>query len=105
MPHDYGAQRRETFQTFRMSKGVSLPKTAVVEFAFFIEELDASWSAFERALRLAGFGTQRMKDGETLIATFGPMPITPEAIWEREHAATEIALKHDFYPDGWELAE
>ena len=71
MPHDYGAQRRDTFQTFKMSKGVSLPKTAVVEFAFFIEELDASWPAFERALRLAGFSTRRLKDGETLIASFG----------------------------------
>lgn len=105
MSHDYAAQRRDTFQTFRQSKGVSLPKTAIVDFAFFIEELDASWAAFERALRLAGFSTRRLKDGETLIASFGPMPVTPEAIWEREHAATEIALKHDFYPDGWELAE
>jgi hypothetical protein len=105
MPHDYAAQRRDTFQTFRQAKGVSLPKIAVVEFAFFIEELDASWPALERALRLAGFGTRRLKDGETLIASFGPMPVTAEAIWEREHAATEIALKHDFYPDGWELAE
>ena len=77
----------------------------MVEFAFLVEELDASWPAFERALRLAGFGTRRLKDGETLIASFGPMPVTPEAIWEREHAATEIALKHEFYPDGWELAE
>jgi hypothetical protein len=100
MSHDYNAQRRETFQTFKLSKGTSLPKEAVVEFAFFIEE-----PAFERALRLAGFTTRREKDGETLIAAFGPMPVTPEAIWEREHAATEIALKHDFYPDGWELAE
>lgn len=105
MPHDYAAQRRETFQTFKLSKGVSLPKTAVVEYAFFIEELDASWPALERALRLAGFRTRRLKDGETLVASFGPIPVTPEAIWEQERIATEIALKHDFYPDGWELAE
>jgi hypothetical protein len=105
MSHDYAAQRRETFQTFKLSKGVSLPKEAVVEYAFFIEELDASWPAFERALRLAGFRTRRLKDGETLIAAIGPIPVTPEAIWLHEHNATEIALKHDFYPDGWELAE
>lgn len=105
MPHDYAAQRRETFQTFRQSKGVSLPKAAVVEYAFFIEELDASWNALERALRLSGFRTRRLKDGETLIASIGPIPVTPEAIWEQERIATEIALKHDFYPDGWELAE
>jgi hypothetical protein len=105
MSHDYAAQRRETFQTFRASKGVSLPKAAVVEFAFFIEELDASWPAFERALRLAGFRTWRLKDGDTLVAAIGPIPVTPEAIWEQERIATEIALAHDFYPDGWELAE
>ena len=105
MSHDYAAQRRDTFQTFRQSKGVSLPKTAVVDYAFFIEELDASWAAFERALRLAGFRTRRLKDGETLVASIGPIPVTPEAIWEQERIATEIALKHDFYPDGWELAE
>lgn len=105
MPHDYAAQRRETFQTFRQSKGVSLPKTAVVDYAFFIEELDASWPALERALRLVGFRTRRLKDGETLVASIGPIPVTPEAIWEQERIATEIALKHDFYPDGWELAE
>ncbi len=105
MSHDYPAQRRETFDTFKQSKGVSLPKTAVVEYAFFIEETDASWPALERALRLAGFGTRRHKDGETLIAWIGPIPVTAEAIWEQERIATEIALKHDFYPDGWELAE
>ena len=89
MSHDYAAQRRDTFQTFRQAKGVSLPKTAVVEFEFFVEENDASWPAFERALKLAGFRTRRLKDGITLIASYGPMPVTPEAIWEREHAATD----------------
>jgi hypothetical protein len=105
MSHDYAAQRRETFQTFKLSKGVSLPKAAVVDYAFFIEETDASWTALERALRLAGFRTRRLKDGDTLVAAIGPIPVTPEAIWEQERIATEIALRHDFYPDGWELAE
>jgi hypothetical protein len=105
MSHNFEAQRRETFETFRLSKGVSLPKTAVVEYAFFIEELDASWPALERALRQEGFGTRRHKDGETLIAWIGPIPVTPEEIWKYERIATAIALKHDFYPDGWELAE
>lgn len=105
MDHNYEAQRRETYGTFKQSKGVSLPKTAVVEYSFFIEELDASWPALERALRLEGFRTRRGGDGVTLIAAFGPIPVTPEAIWEQERIATSIALKHDFYPDGWELAE
>ncbi len=105
MDHNFEAQRRETYDTFKHSKGVSLPKMAVVEYAFFIEELDASWPALERALRLEGFGTRREKDGETLIAWVGPIPVTPEDIWHWERIATSIALKHDFYPDGWELAE
>ena len=59
MDHNFEAQRRETFDTFRQSKGISLPKTAVVEYAFFIEEMDASWPALERALRMEGFQTRR----------------------------------------------
>lgn len=103
--HNFETQRRETFDTFRQSKGVSLPKTSVVDYLFFIEELDASWPALERALRLEGFQTRRAKDGETLIASIGPIPVTAEDIWNYERIATSIALKHDFYPDGWELAE
>ncbi len=105
MDHNFEAQRRETFDTFRQSKGISLPKTAVVEYAFFIEELDASWPALERALRMEGFQTRRLKDGETLIASVGPIAVTAEEIWKYERIATTVALKHDFYPDGWELAE
>lgn len=106
MSHNYEAQRRETFATFKQAgKGVKLPATAVVDFIFFIEELDASWSALEKALGAKGFRTRRLDDDETLIASFGPMPVTPDAIWDKERLATEIALRHDFYPDGWELAE
>mgnify|MGYP000843982266 FL=1 len=105
MDHNFETQRRDTYDTFKQSKGVKLPKEAVVEFSFFIEELDASWPALERALRLEGFQTRRAKDGETLIASVGPIPVTPEEIWHHERIATSIALKHDFYPDGWELAD
>ena len=80
MDHNFEAQRRETFDTFRQSKGISLPKTAVVEYAFFIEEMDASWPALERALRMERFQTRRMKDGETLIAWIGPIAVTAEEI-------------------------
>ena len=104
MDHNFEAQRRETFDTFRQSKGISLPKTAVVEYAFFIEELDASWPALERALRMEGFQTRRA-DKDTLVASIGPIAVTAEEIWKFERISTSIALKHDFYPDGWELAE
>lgn len=105
MSHNYESQRKDTYATFAQSKGVKLPKEAVVDFLFFIEELDADWAKLERALKAEGFRTRRLEDGETLVASYGPMPVTPEAIWLQERAATTIALKHDFYPDGWELAE
>jgi hypothetical protein len=104
MDHNFEAQRRETYDTFRQSKGISLPKTSVVEYAFFIEEIDASWPALERALRLEGFQTRRA-DKDTLVASIGPIAVTAEEIWKYERISTSIALKHDFYPDGWELAE
>jgi hypothetical protein len=102
--HNYETQRRETYASFKDIQGVKLPKEAVVEFTFFVEELDADWGAFEKALRKEGFRTRRLEDGENLVASFGPMPVTPEAIWQQERAATTLALKFDFYPDGWELA-
>lgn len=104
MAHDYEAQRRETFETFRAApRGEKLPETAVVEFLFFVEELDANWRAFEAALKAKGFKAR--KDGDLMIAAYGPMPVTAEAIWERERAATELAIAYDFYPDGWDLGE
>ena len=106
MSHNYETQRRETYATFKAAgTSVKLPKTAVVEYMFFIEELDANWASLEKALQAEGFRTTRPKDGETIIASYGPIPVTPEDIWQYERIATTIALKHDFYPDGWELAE
>lgn len=106
MAHNYETQRRETYATFKAAgTGVKLPKAAVVEYLFFIEELDASWEALEKALTKEGFRTKRAKDGMTIVASYGPIPVTPEDIWQHERIATTIALKHDFYPDGWELAE
>ena len=105
MAHNFETQRKETWASFKDTQGVKLPKEAVVEFAFFVEENDADWGAFEKALRKEGFRTRRLQDGETLVASCGPIPVTPEAIWLREREATSIALKFDFYPDGWEVAE
>jgi hypothetical protein len=104
MAHNYDAQRRETFETFKsIPKGQTLPETAVVEFLFFVEEEDANWGAFDKALRAKGFKTRR--DQDYMIAAYGPMPVTPEAIWAQEKPATELAIAYDFYPDGWDLGE
>lgn len=103
MSHDYAFQRRETFDTFRESKGVKLPARAVVDFAFYVEVDGAKWDAFEKALQAKGFRTQRLEDGETVIASIGPISITAEDIWHHEEIATQIAVGFDFFPDGWEL--
>ncbi|MEZ5796705.1 MAG: ribonuclease E inhibitor RraB [Paracoccaceae bacterium] len=103
MSHNYAAQRRDTVDTFRQSKGVRLPARAVVDYAFFVEENDADWAGFERALKAKGFRTRRLKDGETVIASIGPIPVTADDVWLWEERATAIALAFDFYPDGWEL--
>lgn len=103
MTHDYARQRRETLDTFRQSKGVKLPERAVIDYAFFVEENDADWAGFERALKAKGFRVKRLKDGETVIASVGPVPVTADEVWHWEEKATAIALAFDFYPDGWEL--
>lgn len=104
MTHDYARQRRETFDTFKESKGVKLPAKAVVDFAFYLEEEDANWAGFEKALAAKGFRTARLEEDDSiLIASIGPIAITAEEIWRYEELATGIALTFDFYPDGWEL--
>jgi hypothetical protein len=103
MRHNYAAQRKDTFDTFRQSKGVKLPARAVVDYAFFVEENDADWAGFERVLKAKGFRVKRLKDGETVIASIGPVAVTAEEIWFWEEKATEVALAFEFYPDGWEL--
>ena len=103
MSHDYARQRRETFDTFRQSRWVKLPDRAGVAYAFCVEENDADWARFERVLRAKCFRSKRLKDGETLIASVGPIAVTAEEIWHWEELATGIALQFDFYHDGWEL--
>lgn len=101
MRHNFEAQRRETFDTFReMPKGQKLPDRAPVDFLFLPEEEDARYDALSKALRAKGFDVAR--DDDLLVAT-QTLAIKPEAIWEAERLATEIALGFDFYPDGWDL--
>lgn len=104
MPHDYEAQRRETFETFEeLRKEPDLPKQAVIHFLFFAEEMEPDWQTAEKSLRAAGFTVERDEDEGMIDAAIGPIPVTPEAIWEQEKRATEIALLSDFFPDGWDM--
>lgn len=103
MSHNYDAQRRETFNTFRdMPKGQKkLPDRAEVDFLFYPEEHDANYPALMKALTAKGFRCAR--DEELVVATVGPIIVAAESIWSHERVATEVALAYDFYPDGWDL--
>lgn len=103
MNHDFAYQRRETYDTFRQSKGVKLPAKAVVDFEFYIEEDGADIAGFERGLKALGFRVKREDGGDTVIASIGPIGINADEIWYWEEKATLVAIKHDYYPDGWEL--
>ncbi len=58
MRHNYAAQRKDT-STPSASRAGSGCRNAVVDYAFFVEENDAEWAGFERALRAKGFRTRR----------------------------------------------
>ena len=102
--HDWQDQRDETFQTFvAMEDGVVLPKEAVLYYQFYAEEVDPDWAGAEAALGKLGFQCERDEEEGLLVASFGPIPVTPGAIWTQEKRATEVMLAFGFEPDGWEL--
>jgi hypothetical protein len=104
MSHDWKAQRAETFETFaEMAGEVSLPKTAVVYYQFYAENIDPDWAAVEKALKAKGFKTERDEEEGLIVASIGPIPVTPDSIWEQEKIATEAVLDAEFFPDGWEM--
>lgn len=105
MSHNYNAQRAETFETFELlGAHEKLPATAIVEFQFYAEDVEPDWATVEKGLRAKGFTTRREEDEGLLEASIGPIPVTPESIWAYERMATEVALKSDFFPDGWGMA-
>ncbi|MEF3046334.1 ribonuclease E inhibitor RraB [Pseudotabrizicola sp. L79] len=106
MKHDFDGQKRETFETFDELKklGETLPDLSILEVYLLAEGADANWGAAEKALSAQGFKTERDREGETLIvATKSAIRMTPDAIWEVERQISEIGLKFDFVPDGWEF--
>ena len=104
MSHDYDEQRAETYETFAaMEEGVVLPERAVLYYQFYAEEIDCDWAGVEAALTALGFTCERDEEEGLLVAAFGPIDVTPEAIWAEERRATEVALGFEFVRDGWEL--
>ena len=106
MSHDYAAQKAETFETFEaLGEGADLPKSAVITYQFFPESSEPNWEGLSKALTAKGFRCEVFEDEDTMDASFGPIPVTPQEIWKQEKIATEIALTFDFEPDGWVLME
>lgn len=106
MSHNYEAQRAETFETFvELRKQVDLPESGIVHFLFYAEDQDPVWEPVEKGLRALGFTVERDEEEGMIDASIGPIAINPETIWVHERKATEVALKSDFYPDGWDMLE
>lgn len=106
MRHDYEGQKAETFDTFDelRKSGEVLPALSRLEVYLLAEGAEADWAAAEKALRAKGFLTERDDEGDTLIvSTAKPIAISPDSIWAVEREITDIGLKHDFQPDGWEF--
>lgn len=105
MKHDFEEQRRETFETFEaILADNDVPERSVVEFYLLAEDKGCNWAGAEKALQSAGYDTERDEEGDTLIvATRNELRIDPQTLWVEEKKITEIGLKFDFVPDGWEF--
>jgi hypothetical protein len=102
MDHDFEKQRNETLWVWNdLSTKKNLPKSATVDFQFVPSSPAADWDLFELQLRAAGYRCERYSDERTLEASIGPIDLSADAIWQREFAATQIAINCGFRPDGW----
>lgn len=104
MPHDFTAQRAETYAIWaEIGDGSDLPDEADIDYAFVPQDA-ADWDAAESALSEAGFDCARVEDDEGtlyLAASLADQPVTAMAIWLGEETATRAVLEHGFLPDGW----
>ena len=105
MSHDFAEQKAETYAVFNdLREKVEIADTADIDYMFEASP-DADWDAFEAALDVAGFDTER-EDGDgtpNLVAILADQPVSALTIWMGEEMATKIALLHGFTPDGWGL--
>lgn len=104
MTRDLGAQRAETFATYRqLSAEADLPDVADVDYFFVPSRAGADWRALAEALDREGFECASVEDdGDPyLVATLADQAVSAESIWAGEEVATRIALDRGFAPDGW----
>ena len=90
MDHNFEAQRRETYDTFRQSKGISLPKTAVVEFSV--------------GPNAAGMTARELKEGydSSYERFYRWKNIAKASLF---HGTLKHRLKHFCYTSGWKKFE
>ena len=102
MAHDFAAQRQGTVDSFALM-GPGVPLRAMVAFQFVAEEMAPDWVRATAALVAAGFSVRRDEAEGVLEAVVGPIAVSVEEVWRWEKAATEVLLKWEFWPDGWEV--
>ncbi len=110
IPHDYAAQKAETYATFaEIDATAGLPEEADIDY-IFLPGPGADWTAVIVALSDEGYAAERhdpepddadFADGPWLTATLTDQPVSALSIWLGEETATRIALAHGFQPDGW----
>lgn len=109
-PHDFTAQKAETYATFAEIEGSEgLPEEADIDY-IFLPGPGADWTKMIVALSDAGFAAERhdpepeeedAADGPWLVATLTDQPVSALSVWLGEETATRIGLVHGFIPDGW----
>ncbi|MFV0491752.1 MAG: hypothetical protein ACK5M4_08025 [Pseudorhodobacter sp.] len=106
MPHDFAAQRDETFAAFaEMMVAGDLPDIADLDFFFLSDREGADPQGLSRALAALDFQCHWAPEEGELIATLPDQPLSAAAIWIAEDLSTRIALDHGFRPDGWGLEQ
>lgn len=104
VPHDYAAQRGETYAVWDdIGDSSDLPDVADIDYVFAPQD-SADWDAAETALSAAGYECARAEDDDGapyLAASLPDQPLTAMAVWLGEETATRAVLEHGFRPDGW----
>lgn len=95
-----------TCEQLRDKQGVK-PHSDIMLDLFFvpIEGEDARADAFEKSLAAFGYTVDPEAEGNTISASIGPIPFTPQDIWLHEERTTKMALARGYKPDGWGFAE
>lgn len=102
MVHNFDQQRAETFAVWsKLDDTHQMPDRITLDLQFVPIDASSDWMNFEKELTELGYTTHQYDDGSTLEASIGPIRNDPNEIWNREFAATKVAIGFRFRPDGW----